>query len=145
MNGALMNASSRIAIAAGFAAGAVLARYLVGRSLSDRHAPASSGDAAVDQLVGSAFDLLTTTTNRTDEHVYVGGTASLAAAFQAVDVVRQVLATLEQQYVVVSLLRDMIDRGLSVAIGVHSAGGRESCGCGYQPVSRAGRSSTRQG
>jgi len=33
-------------------------------------------------------------------------------------VVRSVLATLEQQYVVVSLVRDVIDRGLTVAIGV---------------------------
>ena len=38
-------------------------------------------------------------------------------AFDAVDIVRQVLSTLEQQYVVVSLLRDVLDRGLTVAIG----------------------------
>jgi len=31
--------------------------------------------------------------------------------------VRQVLSILEQQYVVVTLLRDVLDRGLSVAIG----------------------------
>ena len=49
--------------------------------------------------------------------VYVGGAASVANAFDAVDVVRSVLTTLEQQYVVVSLVKDVIDRGLSVAIG----------------------------
>ena len=44
-------------------------------------------------------------------------TASVASAFDAVDVVRNVLVTLEQEYVVVSLIRDMLDRGVSVAIG----------------------------
>jgi heat-inducible transcriptional repressor len=99
------------------AANAALARHLVGHTLADRAVPPSTGDEAVDRLVGAAVDLLTSAVSRPDEHVYVGGTASLAAAFQAVDVVRSVLTTLEQQYVVVTLLRDMIDRGLSVAIG----------------------------
>jgi len=31
--------------------------------------------------------------------------------------VRQVLQTLEQQYLVVTLVRDILDRGLSVSIG----------------------------
>lgn len=98
------------------AAGAALSRHLIGHTLSERIPPHSTGDDAVDRLISAAVDLLTAA-RRPDEHVYVGGTASLAAAFQAVDVVRSVLATLEQQYVVVTLLRDMIDRGLSVAIG----------------------------
>ena len=54
---------------------------------------------------------------RADDLVYVGGASNMAAAFDAVDVVRNVLQTLEQQYVVVSLLRDVLHRGLSVAIG----------------------------
>jgi heat-inducible transcriptional repressor len=41
----------------------------------------------------------------------------VASAFDAVDVVRNVLVTLEQEYVVVSLIRDMLDRGVTVAIG----------------------------
>jgi heat-inducible transcriptional repressor len=52
-----------------------------------------------------------------DEHLYVSGTASVASAFDAVDVVRAVLQTLEQDYVVVSLLRDTLDRGVTVASG----------------------------
>jgi heat-inducible transcriptional repressor len=51
------------------------------------------------------------------EHVFVGGASRMAVAFEAVETVRQVLSILEQQYVVVSLLRDVLDRGLSVAIG----------------------------
>ena len=41
----------------------------------------------------------------------------MAAAFEAVDTVREVLSILEQQYVVVTVLRDVLDRGLQVAIG----------------------------
>ena len=52
-----------------------------------------------------------------DDHVYVGGTSSVAASFDAVEVVRNILHTLEQQFVVVSLVRDVLDRGMSVAIG----------------------------
>jgi len=45
----------------------------------------------------------------------------MAAAFDAVDTVRRVLVILEQQYVVVSVLREVIDNdgepGISVSIG----------------------------
>ena len=51
------------------------------------------------------------------DQVYVGGAARMADAFDAVDTVRRVLELLEHQLIVVSLLHDVIDRGLSVAIG----------------------------
>jgi len=54
---------------------------------------------------------------RDADHVFVGGASRMAVAFDAVETVRRVLGTLEQQYVVVGLLRDVLDRGLSVAIG----------------------------
>jgi heat-inducible transcriptional repressor len=41
----------------------------------------------------------------------------MAGAFDAVETVREVLSILEQQLVVVSLMRDVLDRGLTVAIG----------------------------
>ena len=44
----------------------------------------------------------------------------MASSFDAVDTVRSVLTILEQQLVVVTLLRDVIDRGLSVAIGTET-------------------------
>ena len=53
-----------------------------------------------------------------DEHVYVGGTSAMASAFDAVEIVRDVLRTLEQQFVVVSLVGDLVQPGMSVAIGV---------------------------
>ena len=44
----------------------------------------------------------------------------MATAFDAVETVRAVLSVLEEQYVVVSLLRDIVDRGLNVAIGTET-------------------------
>jgi heat-inducible transcriptional repressor len=41
----------------------------------------------------------------------------MATAFDAVGTIRQVLDILEQQYVLVTLIKDVLDRGLSVAIG----------------------------
>ena len=55
-----------------------------------------------------------------DEHVYINGASSMASAFDAVGQVSEILEILEQQFVVVSLLRDVIDRGLHVAIGTET-------------------------
>ena len=55
-----------------------------------------------------------------DDQVFVGGTARMAGAFDAVETVREVLGILEQQLVVVTLLRDVLDRGLTVAIGAET-------------------------
>jgi heat-inducible transcriptional repressor len=59
----------------------------------------------------------------------------MAEAFDAVEVVRQVLHTLEQQFVVVSLVRDIVDRGMSVAIGVeHGVEPLSACSVVVAPV-----------
>ena len=52
--------------------------------------------------------------------MYVDGASHVAEAVQAVEKVRKVLTILEHQLVVVSLVRDVIDRGLSVAIGAET-------------------------
>jgi heat-inducible transcriptional repressor len=54
------------------------------------------------------------------EHVFVNGASRMAASFEAVETVRSVLTILEQQLVVVTLLRDVVDRGLNVAIGTET-------------------------
>ncbi len=54
------------------------------------------------------------------EHVYIGGAGRMASAFDAVATVSEVLGILEQQYVVVTLLQDVLDRGLHVAIGTET-------------------------
>jgi heat-inducible transcriptional repressor len=97
------------------AASAHLQSTMVGHSIDLADLKRSSGDPAVDALCAVAFEALRK--GSSDESVFVGGASSMARAFDAVDTVRNVLRTLEQQYVVVSLVRDILDRGLTVAIG----------------------------
>ena len=97
------------------AASAHLSGQLSGRSLADVDRLLPSGDDVVDRVCADALDAVRT--RSTDEHVYVGGTSAMASAFDAVEIVRDVLRTLEQQIVVVSLIGDLVDRGMSVAIG----------------------------
>jgi heat-inducible transcriptional repressor len=92
-----------------------------------------SGDPAIDAVCGVAFSAIREVS--ADDHVYLGGTASVAAAFDAVEVVRNVLHTLEQQFIVVSLVRDIVDRGMSVAIGVeHGVEPLSACSVVVAPV-----------
>jgi heat-inducible transcriptional repressor len=102
------------------AASAHLTAHLAG---SHRHDPGTvppTGDRATDALVRVAVDTLAKGPAEDPEHVYVGGTALMAQAFDAIETVREVLGILEQQFVVVSLLRDVLDRGLHVAIGTET-------------------------
>ncbi len=72
---------------------------------------------------------------RNDETIFVGGVSQMAEAFDAVEIVRNVLHTLEQQYVVVTLVRDMLNRGLSVAIGAeHGVKPLSACSVVLAPV-----------
>ncbi len=75
-------------------------------------------DAGLDAVVRGGVEALAQLAD-TDEadHVFVGGSSRMAVAFDAVDTVRSVLSILEQQLVVVELIEDILDRGLSVAIG----------------------------
>lgn len=110
-----------------------LQRHLVGRTLADDVTVNSSGDQLVDALSRKAMEAIRRMDS--DDPVFVGGASSMAAAFEAVDVVRQVLQTLEQQYLVVSLVRDILDRGLSVSIGAeHGIEPLASCSVVVSPV-----------
>jgi heat-inducible transcriptional repressor len=80
----------------------------------------ATGDGATDALVTRALEALRGPVTDDAEHMYVGGAARMAQAFDAIETVREVLGILEQQFVVVSLLRDVIDRGLHVAIGTET-------------------------
>jgi heat-inducible transcriptional repressor len=94
-----------------------LSSSLVGKTLADLPIVPPSGDDDVDAACTDAVRSLATEHAAESAPVYVGGASRMASAFDAVDSVRRVLGILEQQYVVVGLLRDVIDRGLSVAIG----------------------------
>lgn len=92
-----------------------------------------SGDLAVDRLCLAALDRMRTIAAA--DHVYTGGASEVARAFDAVDVVRSVLHTLEQQFVVVSLVSDIVNRGMSVAIGVeHGVEPLSACSVVVAPV-----------
>jgi heat-inducible transcriptional repressor len=100
------------------AATAHLSRQLIGRSLGTLpDAVAGTGDARTDTVGAAALAALGAGDDNDADHVWVGGAARMAGAFDAVDTVRQVLSILEQQYVVVTVLQDVLDRGLHVAIG----------------------------
>jgi heat-inducible transcriptional repressor len=94
-----------------------LSAHLAGRTLRDLAAVIpSTGDAVTDALTERAARAFSQDDDDSDQ-MYVGGAARIASAFDAVDTVREVLGVLEQQYVIVGLLRDLLDRGLSVSIG----------------------------
>jgi heat-inducible transcriptional repressor len=100
------------------AATAHLSAFLVGHPASAlAEALPATGDAGTDAAVEAAAKALRTDTIDDGGALFVGGTARMAAAFDAVETVREVLAILEQQFVVVTVLRDVLDRGLQVAIG----------------------------
>jgi heat-inducible transcriptional repressor len=107
------------------AAGARLAQNLGGRTLAAAEALARSTPAPADgdpvaDAVQRAYVTLVSDDAGAGDQIYIGGTSRMAAAFDAVATVSEVLQILEQQYVVVSLLNDVLDRGLHVAIGTET-------------------------
>ena len=98
-------------------AGAHVAASIVGSTLGTVGDPRPTGDPGTDLLVAEIVKALRTGHDEEPDQLFVGGVSRMAGAFDAVETVRQVLTTLEQQYVVVSLLQDVLDRGLTVAIG----------------------------
>jgi len=119
-------------------AGGRLAAHALGSPLA-QVAPkaAPSGNPSVDTVVASGVGALHVL-GAADGHdqLFVGGSSRMAAAFDAVDTVRSVLTILEQQLVVVSLLRDILETGLTVAIGTeHGVEPLASCAIVVMPVS----------
>ncbi len=115
------------------AASAHLSAGLAGSVLGAVAALAPSGDASVDRLCSASLDGLAEVA--TGDHVFTGGVSAVANAFDAVEVVRSVLHTLEQQFVVVSLVSDIVGRGMSVAIGLeHGVEPLAACSVVVAPV-----------
>jgi heat-inducible transcriptional repressor len=115
------------------AAGAHLSAHLDGKVLGSVAEVGSTGDAAVDRLCADALAELRAAAS--PEQVFTGGVAAVANAFDAVEVVRSVLATLEQQFVVVTLVSDIVNRGMSVAIGVeHGVEPLSACSVVVAPI-----------
>ncbi len=95
---------------------ALLARVLVGRPLGPQDFPPET-PADVCAIASAAIDAIVAAPDLAVDHVFVSGAARMVNAFDAVDKVREVLSVLEHQLVVVTLIRDVLNRGLSVAIG----------------------------
>lgn len=89
------------------------------RTLSSLVALQPAGNVAAEALAAQFYRELIET-GIDGERVYVDGASKVAGAFEAVDSVGQVLTILEQQLVVVSLLADVVERGLTVAIGTET-------------------------
>jgi heat-inducible transcriptional repressor len=120
-------------------AGALLCADLVGQTLSGPWTVPASGSKEVDSLITAARTAVGSMESMESDQVFVGGSPRLAESFEAVETVRSVLAILEQQLVVVNLLRDVLDRGLSVAIGTeHGFEPLSSCAVVVAPVSLDG-------
>ncbi|MHB8319855.1 MAG: heat-inducible transcriptional repressor HrcA [Acidimicrobiales bacterium] len=96
-----------------------------------------SGNSDVDDVAEIAAHVVSEIGQKgVCDQIFVGGPSRLAVAFDAVETVRSVMTILEQQMVVVSLLRDVMDRGLSVAIGEeHGFAPLASCAVVVAPVS----------
>ncbi|HEY7947502.1 MAG TPA: heat-inducible transcriptional repressor HrcA [Acidimicrobiales bacterium] len=119
------------------AAAGHMTAHLRGRTVADPGTVPDSGDAAFDAAVRLGTQALADlATVGEPEHVFVGGSSRMASAFDAVETVRSVLSILEQQLVVVELVEQILDRGLSVAIGSeHGFEPLASCALVLAPVS----------
>lgn len=102
------------------AASAHLAGQVVGRTFDVGWASSilRAADDRVQALCEASVQALGPLVSDHDaEGVFVGGAARMAGAFDAVSTIRQVLTVLEEQYVVVNLLREAVDRSQRVSIG----------------------------
>jgi heat-inducible transcriptional repressor len=96
-----------------------LASQLLGRTLNTVDEVSGEGTSAA-ALVDAVRDAFARDERNDTEAVYIGGASQMANSFDAVATVSEVLHILEQQFLVVSLLQDVLDRGLSVAIGTET-------------------------
>jgi heat-inducible transcriptional repressor len=94
-----------------------LSAHGIGHPLTHLATVATSTDPTTDAVIDRVRLVLGVDAADEADHVFVNGASRMAASFDAVETVRSVLTILEQQLVVVSLLRDVVDRGLNVAIG----------------------------
>ncbi len=103
-------------------AAARLASQLTGHAVGQVASPAPSGDDALDAIVTRCHRVLggSSRADHGGDELYVGGTSRMAEQFVAVETVREVLAILEQSFVVVSLIRDVLSQGQQVSIGAEN-------------------------
>lgn len=96
---------------------ALLARDLTGKAVSALRDASFEDLAPGGRLATRAAGALSEGVDADSDLLYVDGTSRIAGVFEARETIEAVLRVLEKQIVVVSLLREMIDGGLTVAIG----------------------------
>jgi heat-inducible transcriptional repressor len=102
------------------AAQAALSEGLIGSTMQalaglELHPRAPGAD-----LVGAVAPVLREAAEAEAHQVFVDGRSRIAGSFDARETIEAVLGILEQQFVVVSLLKELVDGGLAVAIGSES-------------------------
>jgi heat-inducible transcriptional repressor len=116
-------------------ASAEIHALLIGTTLDNRvQVPSRSDNVA--KLVREAISALHAEQPTVEgEQVFIGGSSKVADAFDGVETVRKVLGILEQELLVVSLIQDVLDQGVSVAIGSeHGVEPLSSCAVIVAPV-----------
>jgi heat-inducible transcriptional repressor len=99
-------------------ASVALADGVTGRTLATVGAPRSTGDAALDALVAMGHQALADLARASEQALHVAGTGKLATeAFPSSHEAVRLLDLLEQQVVVVTMVRDILATGLEVRIG----------------------------
>lgn len=101
-------------------ASAAVASALGGVPLANAGTPLPTGDEVVDSLALAAAEALSRRATQGSEPLYVGGASRIAAehdAFATAESAARLLEMLEQQVVVVSLVRDLLEQGVTVSIG----------------------------
>ena len=96
---------------------ATLSDGLVGMSLHDLGNWQAPTGAPGSSLAAVAVAAVHAAAEAEGQQVYVDGASRIAGSFDTRETVESVLGVLEQHFVVVSLLRELIDGGLTVAIG----------------------------
>jgi heat-inducible transcriptional repressor len=99
---------------------AQLSESLVGATLQSLAGLEPDPGAPLAELVGAALAVLRDAAEAEGHQVFVDGRSRIAGSFDARETIEAVLGILEQQFVVVSLLKDLVDSGLAVAIGSES-------------------------
>jgi heat-inducible transcriptional repressor len=120
------------------ASSARLNQQFNGRTLADvsQSTLPASGDPRVDSVCESSVQALRSRSFQTDQdsrEVFVGGASRMVGAFDTVSTIRSVLATLEEQYVVVNLVREALDRPAPNPVHV-SIGGEHGTDSAYESL-----------
>lgn len=88
------------------------------RRLVAVHVDSKTDTGSGNKREDKAFAALQAALSEPDESpVFVGGASTVAGAFDAAQQIQDILSVLEKQYLVVTLIHDILERGLEVAIG----------------------------